>query len=131
MGELRETEAFSKSEMGDKRWGDLKARIVEHNIRMMAKYYTKIRLARMSNLLALSEAEDCLSEMVVAGTVSAKTDRLEGIVDFTEQEDPLEALNSWSSNTNKLMDLVMKTTHLINKEEMVHKHLASGAVTAE
>ena len=29
------------------------------------------------------------------------------------------------------MDLVMKTTHLINKEEMVHKHLASGAVTAE
>merc|ERR1712079_802184 len=126
MGELRETEAFSKSEMGDKRWGDLKARIVEHNIRMMAKYYTKIRLARMSNLLALSE-----SEVVVAGTVSAKTDRLEGIVDFTEQEDPLEALNSWSSNTNKLMDLVMKTTHLINKEEMVHKHLASGAVTAE
>ena len=46
-------------------------------------------------------------------------------------QDPLEALNSWSSNTNKLMDLVMKTTHLINKEEMVHKHLASGAVTAE
>ena len=46
-------------------------------------------------------------------------------------QDPLEALNSWSSNTNKLMDLVMKTTHLINKEEMVYKHLASGAVTAE
>ena len=46
-------------------------------------------------------------------------------------QDPLEALSSWSSNTNKLMDLVMKTTHLINKEEMVHKHLASGAVTAE
>ena len=42
----------------------------------------------MSNLLALSEneTEDCLSDMVVAGTVSAKTDRLEGIVDFTEQE---------------------------------------------
>jgi len=128
---LRQTDAFSKSEMGDKRWGDLKSRIVEHNIRMMAKYYTKIRLARMADLLALSqnETEDCLSDMVVAGTVSAKTDRLEGIVDFTQQEDPLEALNSWSSNTNKLMDLVMKTTHLINKEEMVHKHLAAG-VTA-
>ena len=46
-------------------------------------------------------------------------------------QDPLENLNTWSYNTNKLMDLVMKTTHLINKEEMVHKHLASGAVTAE
>jgi len=123
------TEVFSRNEVGEKRWTDLKARIVEHNIRMMAKYYTKIRLTRMAKLLALTEAqtEDCLSEMVVAGTVSAKTDRLEGIIDFTEQQDPLENLNDWSSNTNKLMDLVMKATHLINKEEMVHKHLAGGA----
>ena len=80
----------------------------------MAQYYTKIRLGRMATLLALTEAEteDCLSDMVgnlilvssnfsadfghvrnlnimskvVAGTVSAKTDRLEGIVDFTEQQ---------------------------------------------
>ena len=28
----------------------------------------------------------------------------------------LENLNSWSPNTNKLMDLVMKATHLINKD---------------
>jgi len=128
--ELRQSAAFSSTtEAGNKRWSDMKARIVEHNIRMMAKYYTRIRLNRMANLLALSEneTEDCLSDMVVAGTVSAKTDRLEGIVDFTQQEDPLEALNSWSRNTNKLMDLVMKTTHLINKEEMVHKHLATAA----
>jgi len=123
------TDVFSRDEAGEKRWSDLKARIVEHNIRMMAKYYTKIRLTRMAKLLALTEAEteDCLSDMVVAGTVSAKTDRLEGIIDFTEQQDPLENLNSWSCNTNRLMDLVMKATHLINKEEMVHKHLAGGA----
>ena len=42
-------------------------------------------------------------------------------------KDPLENLNGWSRNTNKLMDLVMRTTHLINKEEMVHKHLAGVA----
>jgi len=131
--ELRQSDTFSTNEEGEKRWGDLKSRIVEHNIRMMAKYYTKIRLTRMCSLLALTEAEteDCLSDMVVAGTVSAKTDRLEGIVDFTEQENPLEALNSWSSNTNKLMDLVMKTTHLINKEEMVHKHLAGASTSTD
>ena len=58
----------------------------------------------MAKLLALTEAEteDCLSDMVsaiqlrivstfiyhqvVAGTVTAKTDRLEGIIDFTEQQ---------------------------------------------
>jgi len=123
------TDVFAKTEAGEKRWSDLKSRIVEHNIRMMAKYYIRIRLPRMAKLLALTEAEteDCLSDMVVAGVVSAKTDRLEGIIDFTEQQDPLENLNSWSCNTNKLMDLVMKATHLIYKEEMVHKHLAGPA----
>ena len=52
--------------MNNFRWADLKSRIVEHNIRMMAKYYTKIRLHRMCTLLALSEneTEDCLSDMV-------------------------------------------------------------------
>ena len=89
------TEVFSINEVGEKGWTDLMARIIEHNIRMMAKYYTKIRLARMAKLLALTEAqtEDCLSEMVVAGTVSAKTDGLEGIIGFIEQRDPLKNLN--------------------------------------
>ena len=32
-----------RDEAGEKRWSDLKARVVEHNIRMMAQYYTKIR----------------------------------------------------------------------------------------
>jgi 26S proteasome regulatory subunit N5 len=32
-------------------------------------------------------------------------------------------LNEWSHNITDLMGLVMKTTHLINKEEMIHKHL--------
>jgi len=123
------TDVFARDEAGDARWKDLFSRIVEHNIRIMAQYYTRISLTRMAELLALpeSQAEDCLSDMVVSGAVQAKTDRLEGIIDFSQQRDPLENLNEWSSNTNKLMDLVMKTTHLINKEEMVHKHMAASA----
>jgi len=123
------TDVFTRDEAGDARWKDLFARIVEHNIRIMAKYYTRITLTRMAELLALpeSQAEDCLSDMVVSGAVQAKTDRLEGIIDFSQQQDPLENLNEWSSNTNKLMDLVMRTTHLINKEEMVNKHMLASA----
>jgi len=124
------TQVFNRDEAGETRWKDLLTRIVEHNIRIMAKYYTRITLTRMAELLALPEekAEDCLSEMVVSGAVTAKSDRLEGIIDFRDQnQDPLEALNQWSTNTNKLMDLVMKTTHLINKEEMVHKTLGAGS----
>jgi len=35
----------------------------------------------------------------------------------------LQMLNEWSHNISDLLGLVMKTTHLINKEEMVHKHM--------
>ena len=35
------TAVFARDEAGEKRWNDLKKRIVEHNIRIMAKYYTR------------------------------------------------------------------------------------------
>ncbi|KAL4240432.1 26S proteasome non-ATPase regulatory subunit 12 [Mactra antiquata] len=113
----------TKQEGGTKRWGDLKNRVVEHNIRVMAKYYTRIRMKRMGELLDLTEAEieEFLSNLVVSKTIQAKIDRLEGIVNFTRQKDPNDLLNDWSFNINTLMSLVNKTNHLITKEEMVHK----------
>ncbi|XP_045214361.1 26S proteasome non-ATPase regulatory subunit 12-like [Mercenaria mercenaria] len=113
----------TKLEGGAKRWADLKNRVVEHNIRVMAKYYTRIRMKRMGELLDLTEAEieEFLSNLVVNKTVQAKIDRLEGIVNFTQQKDPNDILNDWSFNINTLMSLVNKTNHLITKEEMVHK----------
>lgn len=121
------TDVF-QGESGETRWKDFKSRIVEHNIRIMAKYYSQVRLQRLSQLLNLStdEAEEVLSYMVVNKTIWAKVDRLEGIVNFSAQKHPNETLNDWSSNLNKLMTLVGKTNHLINKEEMnylsrVHK----------
>lgn len=41
--------------------------------------------------------------------------------------DSSDRLNEWSNNLNTLMQLVNKTTHLINKEECVHKHLLATA----
>lgn len=113
----------TKQEGGAKRWADLKNRVVEHNIRVMAKYYTRIRMKRMGELLDLTEAEieEFLSNLVVSKTVQAKIDRLEGIVNFTQQKDPNDILNDWAHNINTLMNLVNKTNHLITKEEMVHK----------
>ncbi|XP_022313454.1 26S proteasome non-ATPase regulatory subunit 12-like [Crassostrea virginica] len=113
----------TKLEGGAKRWTDLKNRVVEHNIRVMAKYYTRIRTKRMAELLDLaeSETEEFLSNLVVNKTVQAKIDRLEGIVHFSQHKDPSDILNDWSFNINTLMQLVNKTNHLITKEEMVHK----------
>uniref|UniRef100_A0A8C5R8T0 26S proteasome non-ATPase regulatory subunit 12 n=1 Tax=Leptobrachium leishanense TaxID=445787 RepID=A0A8C5R8T0_9ANUR len=115
------TDVFS-FEDGEKRWKDLKNRVVEHNIRIMAKYYTRITMKRMSQQLDLSvdESEEFLSNLVVNETIYAKVDRLAGIINFQRPKDPNDLLNDWSHKLNSLMALVNKTTHLIAKEEMIH-----------
>nr|XP_039266874.1 26S proteasome non-ATPase regulatory subunit 12-like [Styela clava] len=116
------TDVFLHTDDGNTRWKHFANRVVEHNIRILAKYYTRITMKRMSELLTLSvqEAEDYLSKLVVNKTVYAKIDRLDGVVNFARPKDPSDVLTEWSHNVNQLMSLVNKTTHLISKEEMVH-----------
>jgi 26S proteasome regulatory subunit N5 len=111
------------TEEGNKRWADLKTRMVEHNIHVMSKYYTRIHIKRMAALLDLTEAEteEFLSTLVVNKTVEAKVDRLAGTVSFQRPKDPNDVLNDWSHSVNELMTLVNRATHLITKEQMVHK----------
>lgn len=115
----------SESKNGSKHWADLKIRTVEHNMRIMSKYYTRIRMSRMAELLDLTEdeTEEFLSALVVNKTVEAKIDRLEGIVCFCKAKNPADLLDDWTRNISSLMSFVNKTTHLITKEEMVHKLL--------
>ncbi|XP_054284461.1 26S proteasome non-ATPase regulatory subunit 12-like [Macrosteles quadrilineatus] len=124
---VKATEVFANNEDGRKRWKDLRSRVVEHNIRVMSKYYTRITLKRMSELLDLpnEETEEFLSEMVVNKTVTAKIDRPAGVVSFRTIKDPSDVLDDWASGLDSLMSLVNHTTHLINKEQMVHRHLIS------
>ncbi|CAH0564016.1 unnamed protein product [Brassicogethes aeneus] len=127
--QLKSTPVFSGNEPAKKRWENLKSRVVEHNIRVMAKYYTRIEIKRMSELLDLSpaETEELLSQMVVSKSVQAKTDRMSGVVHFQQGKDASDILNDWARDLSSLMQLVNKTTHLINKEECVHKHLQANA----
>ena len=67
------------------------------------------------------EAEEFLSKLVSSKTIYAKIDRLDGIVVFTEKQAAEDIMNGWSRGVNDLLELVNKTTHLIAKEEMVHK----------
>ncbi|KAF5480698.1 hypothetical protein F2P56_001428 [Juglans regia] len=110
-------------DLGDKAAEDLRQRIIEHNILVVSKYYSRISLKRLSELLCLSiqEAEKHLSEMVVSKALVAKIDRPMGIVCFQTAKDSNAILNSWSMNLEKLLDLVEKSCHQIHKETMVHK----------
>lgn len=91
-------------------------------MRVMAKYYTRIYTKRMASLLDLTEdeTEEFLSSLIINKTISGKVDRLTGIVTFESEKNPNETLNEWSKNLVSLMNSINKTTHLINKEEMVH-----------
>lgn len=87
------------------------------NIRVVAGYYTRITLARLSTFLSLPtpETELFLSRLVTSKTVYAKIDRPAGIVTFVKPKSGDEVLNEWSSDVGKLMGLVEKSCHLIAK----------------
>jgi 26S proteasome regulatory subunit N5 len=118
---LKATPSFDQSTTeGLKRYEDLRRRVVEHNIRVMSKYYSCIKMARLTELLELPQAqvEEFLSDLVVQKTVYAKMDRPNGIVSFRKPQDPTDVLQAWSSEATQLMNLVDRATHLIEKEKV-------------
>jgi 26S proteasome regulatory subunit N5 len=98
------------------------SRVIEHNIRVVHKYYQRIKTARLASFLGIDvdETERYLSEMVSSGDMYARVDRLEGIVVFRKKATSNEVLNEWRSDINELLRLVDQTCHQIHKETMVH-----------
>lgn len=94
----------------------------------MAQYYTVITTKRLAQLLQLNEAETerHVSQLVIKHAIYAKIDRPRGVVSFRKSETPNEILNKWSSDVDALLALVENTTHLIQREHMVHKVAAAS-----
>lgn len=103
------------------RWLDLRKRVIEHNVRVIAKYYTRIQLPRLTQLLDLDEdeTESYISSLVTAKTVYAKIDRPARVVTFAKARDADEVLNEWSGSMRSLLGLLERIDHLITKEEMM------------
>ncbi|XP_039971102.1 26S proteasome non-ATPase regulatory subunit 12 [Bactrocera neohumeralis] len=129
---LAENEMFAEStKHGRKCISELKDRLIEHNIRIIAMYYSRIHLQRMSELLNLptNRCEEYLSKLANSDTIRVKIDRPVGIIYFTTKKSASDILNNWANDVNQLMSLVNKTCHLINKEECIHS--AIGVVVEE
>lgn len=92
-------------------------RIIQHNVRVVSTYYSRIHGARLAQLLGLDadHLEREISSMVSDGSVYAKIDRPQDIVRFTEPKTPESVLTEWASDIDKLLHMVETTTHLINK----------------
>jgi 26S proteasome regulatory subunit N5 len=108
---------------GNRAMEDLFLRVIEHNILVVSKYYSRITLKRLSELLCLTfqETEKHLSDMVVSKALKAKVDRPAAVVSFQSKQDSHDVLNSWALSIEKLLELVEKSCHQIHKETMVHK----------
>ncbi|KAK3046212.1 hypothetical protein LTS18_013425, partial [Coniosporium uncinatum] len=111
----------SPDEKAYQRWLDLRKRVIEHNVRVVAKYYTRITMPRLTQLLDLEEeeTEKYISELVTAKTIYAKIDRPARVVNFAKPRDADDALNEWSGNMKSLLGLLERIDHLITKEEMM------------
>ena len=108
-----------------KRWQDLRKRVIEHNVRVVAKYYTRIEMGRLTQLLDLTEeeTEKYISELVTLKTIYAKIDRPARLVNFAKPRDADDVLNEWSSDMKNLLGLLERIDHLITKEEMMARIL--------
>ncbi|SPO00211.1 related to RPN5 - subunit of the regulatory particle of the proteasome [Cephalotrichum gorgonifer] len=123
---LTSTDVFSvspdpKDEKANQRWEDLRKRVIEHNVRVVAKYYTRVGMSRLTQLLDLAEdeTEKYISDLVTSKTVYAKIDRPARVVNFAKPRDADDVLNEWSYNMKSLLGLLERIDHLITKEEMM------------
>ena len=66
---------------------ELVRQLVQHNLRVIEKYYSRISLGRMSQLVGVSveRTENELGDMVVNNRIGAKINRLAGIVNFNKR----------------------------------------------
>ncbi|KAF4592363.1 26S proteasome non-ATPase regulatory subunit 12 [Ophiocordyceps camponoti-floridani] len=111
----------SSDDKAHQRWEDLRKRVIEHNVRVVAKYYTRIQMKRLTELLDLTEdeTEKYISELVTSKTVYAKIDRPARVVSFAKPSSADDVLNEWSHNMKNLLGLLERIDHLITKEEMM------------
>jgi len=97
--------------------------LIQHNLRVVSKYYSRISISTLSRLIGVPEdrAEQEIGDMVVHKNISAKINRLAWEVHFQQKNSGANAhLGDWNSDIKGLLDKVEQTCHLINREKIVH-----------
>ncbi|CCW70290.1 unnamed protein product [Phytomonas sp. Hart1] len=97
-------------------------RCSEHDLIVISRFYTRIRLTRLSELVGLSQShtESFIMSMVSNKTLYAKIDRVDGLVVFEPPQNTIEVMASWNAAVERSVALLDKASHLITKERMLH-----------
>jgi len=114
-----DTEAFSKkNEHSEIHVKIFRKQLIQHNIRIIEKYYDRVTVERIAQLVGVDQetAESELCEMINNKLVFAKINRLDALIDFRKKKNENEILNDWRFDIHKILDLVDQTSNLITRE---------------
>lgn len=108
----------------------LRRRVLEHNVRIVSTYYSRIRLTRLAEMIGIDadKAEQLVADMVSSlddddnsEPLYAKIDRPTGIISFQRPKSANAQMTEWATNISDVLELVEETRHLINRENQVAK----------
>jgi 26S proteasome regulatory subunit N5 len=88
---------------------DLIRQLIQHNLRVIEKYYSKINISTLSRLIGVPEdrAEQEICDMVVNKRIQAKINRLAWQVAFKKKNQNTEGmLDDWNRDVKTLLDKV-------------------------
>jgi len=108
----------------DKNLEAFKNQLIQHNLKVVAKFYNRVTLNRLTQLFSVTtkEVEVQLCELITSKQISAKIDRPAGIVYMVEKKKEDEVLDEWVHDVSKALDLIDITAGLIQR--------APGMITA-
>jgi 26S proteasome regulatory subunit N5 len=129
---LKQHAVFTQPQRGAEWFTALHTRVTEHNIRVVAAHYERIRTPHLAAMIGLSEevsieirtagsegddsngclvcyqlTEASISTLVSDGAIYAKIDRPAKIVSFVRPNSPEEQLTNWSGRSLAVMRLSM------------------------
>jgi 26S proteasome regulatory subunit N5 len=93
----------------------LGARINEHNLVVLSKYYSRVSVERVSHVLELenSEGVELVSDLIRSGRITGRINQLKEVVEFEGEKSSGE---DWSTGISTALDLVIRATHHISKD---------------
>lgn len=105
--DIKNYEPFAdKTENHKLHYNEFVRQIIQHNLRVLEKYYERIALDRLAHLIGVSanRAEDELADMVVNDRISAKINRINRIVAFGKKKEVDDLLDDWNSDIKELLN---------------------------
>lgn len=83
--------------------------LIQHNLRVIEKYYSKIKISTLSKLIGVPDerAESEICDMVVNKRIQAKINRLAREVTFKKKNRNVEGmLGDWNSDIKTMLDKI-------------------------